>query len=1034
MRPLKLEMNMFGAYAAHTVLDFEKLGDRGVFLVTGDTGAGKTTLFDAIMYALYGFVTNSRRTGAAMRSDYATAKDPTFAKLTFEHGGKTYQIERSPAYNRAKKRGTGTISEPERVCLTMPDGKTFEKSDDVNREIRELLRLDYTQFKQVALLAQGEFLNLLLAKSSDREAIFRKLFDTHACERMVESLKRRADRLDAERERSAQSILHSLHALKWANGEKPVIRSAEEAPILCERMQENLVQMERELAEIRTEIGEYEARYAALLRDRVKAQQINDRLTELARCRREADELTAQSAQIEEMRVRLSLTEKAVQLRPLETSARNLVAQRNEARAAVVRLGKTKEQAVLRAESAQTALEQASAQEARLEQLGARIRRLQELMPEYERLSKLTQNLSKLRTQAADAERTKKENTELRARIQKEAEELRTKIEAREGAAAQLAALRAESDRLTEREGMLRELGKRLTEREALNTEVQKQLKEYAAKSAQAERAAEEYRAANTAFLMAQAGILAQSLTEGTPCPVCGSTHHPAPAVCASQAPSEDVLKKLEAARERTAAALNRQETLCAKLGAQAEQVAALCTENAQKLGIECSAPALSDENRRITQKKAELSARNAALSVQIRESEAFKTALSEREKSDRRLEADIRTMTDALSRIHQEISANQAHYDALTASLGEYGSDPVQARRLLAQAQEEQRGISETISRARTESQSAAAALGKVEGQLQESQRLFADTERRMNEEAEAFKQAVLGQGFADSAAYRAAVADAANQAQLQQSIRNHERRSEQTARDIQRLTEETAGNEAVDLTALDGQIRTLKEQTEAMRTRQSLAEGMVRGNREQLESIASVLSDYQTLKNDFERVNRLRKVADGAMAGEQRISFEQFVQSSYLDGILIRANARLLNMTEGRFELRRRENFNRINEGALEINVMDYHSGRERPVSTLSGGEAFLASLALALGLSETIMDEAGGVSIDTLFVDEGFGSLDPASLDQAIRTLLQLGEGSRLVGIISHVNELRERITRQIVVKGSKNSGSTVRLITE
>jgi len=247
-----------------------------------------------------------------------------------------------------------------------------------------------------------------------------------------------------------------------APGEKPVIRSAEEAPILCERMQENLVRAEAEIAQIRAEIGEYEARYAALLRDRVKAQQINDRLSELAKCRREADDLNAQNAQIEEMRVRIGLIEKALQLRPLEVNARNLVAQRNEARAAVVRLGKAKEQAALRAESAQTALEQAAAQEAQLEQLGARVRRLQELMPEYERLSKLTQELAKLRAQTADAERTLTESTALRVRLQKEAEDLRTKIEAREGAAAQLAALRAEIYQHPEEDWSIQEICERL--------------------------------------------------------------------------------------------------------------------------------------------------------------------------------------------------------------------------------------------------------------------------------------------------------------------------------------------------------------------------------------------------------------------------------------------------------------------------------------------------------------------------------------------------------------------------------------------
>ena len=181
MRPITLEMNMFGPYAAPTRIDFDRLGEKGVFLITGDTGAGKTTLFDAIVYALYGHVTNTRRSGAAMRSDYATPKDRTFVKLTFEHAGKLYTIERSPSYERAALRGGGTTKQEARVCLTMPNGRQYDSLIDADREIKELLRLDYTQFKQVAMLAQGEFLNLLLAGSRDREAIFRKLFATYDC-------------------------------------------------------------------------------------------------------------------------------------------------------------------------------------------------------------------------------------------------------------------------------------------------------------------------------------------------------------------------------------------------------------------------------------------------------------------------------------------------------------------------------------------------------------------------------------------------------------------------------------------------------------------------------------------------------------------------------------------------------------------------------------------------------------------------------------------------------------------------------------
>ena len=243
MRPVTLEMNMFGPYAQSTRIDFDRLGEKGVFLITGDTGAGKTTLFDAIVYALYGQVTNSRRSGSAMRSDYATPKDRTFVRLTFEHGGKTYVAERSPSYERAALRGDKTVRQESRVLLTMPDGKTYENDADVRREVKNLLRLDYEQFKQVALLAQGEFLNLLLANSRSREEIFRKLFGTHDCERINEILARRAEAMNRSVEEAAQEIVFFLHALKWPENAVPEFTGAEDAPRLSEAMQKILASL-----------------------------------------------------------------------------------------------------------------------------------------------------------------------------------------------------------------------------------------------------------------------------------------------------------------------------------------------------------------------------------------------------------------------------------------------------------------------------------------------------------------------------------------------------------------------------------------------------------------------------------------------------------------------------------------------------------------------------------------------------------------------------------------------------------------------
>ena len=303
-----------------------------------------------------------------------------------------------------------------------------------------------------------------------------------------------------------------------------------------------------------------------------------------------------------------------------------------------------------------------------------------------------------------------------------------------------------------------------------------------------------------------------------------------------------------------------------------------------------------------------------------------------------------------------------------------------------------------------------------------------------QLNEARALLASSLEAQQFSGEAAYTAAVQDSINQEAIRNRIAQYDRSLDLLRAEAERLTKETSGCILTDISALDQSIHTMQARTDALRRESAELTGIQTNNESMLERMARIQEKYQSLKDDCARVTRLSRLADGKTVGKYRISFEQYVQRSYLESILSRANARLLRMTDGRFELRRREQLKGLTDGALELDVMDYHCGRQRPVSTLSGGEAFLASLALALGLSETISDEAGGVSIDTLFVDEGFGSLDPAALDQAIRTLMQLGEGSRLVGIISHVTELRERVGRQIVVNSSPDKGSRVRLITE
>ncbi|MBQ2956735.1 MAG: SMC family ATPase [Clostridia bacterium] len=1033
MRPVVLEMNMFGPYAAPTRLEFDRLGEKGVFLITGDTGAGKTTLFDAIVYALYGNVTNTRRSGAAMRSDYATPKDKTFVRLTFEHAGKTYVIERSPAYERAALRGSGTVRQEAKVALTMPDGRIYENFNDVDREIKELLRLDYTQFKQVAMLAQGEFLNLLLAGSRDREAIFRKLFATYDCEKISGMLSRRAEKLARKVDEAAQEILFCLHALKWPE-EKPSFESAEDAERLIRQMESAMSALSDRRKELKEELERTEKAYSEAIQKKERALRDNQQLAALAESRRQLEKLTAQKDTADALRLRQDAISRALALRPQEMLVKSLASQAEEAERTAALLRMEQEKAASLAGQSKKALEQAPKWKEEIESLSFRAETLRRLLPRYEELVRLTEAAKTLTQRIGTGEARLQQLTGGQKQQTAEMETLKAHIEERAGAEAALTVNQNERKTLNLRIGRLTELYTEIQKRaEAAKdlAEAAELLEEETERAASAEQ---ELTKANTAFLLAQAGILARNLRKGEPCPVCGSTEHPNPAQPTAEAPDEEHIRRLEKRTEMQRKELEKSKTRFTVLNTRVTEIARHCELLAKQLEVENSADAVRNAILHARNKNIVLEQEAARHARQMDELAFLKTRLSgEQERAQSFVQA-IDETSRALARLREQLAAAEAGRASLAESLGDNGADPAAARQNLADTERAQQQLSALLNRTEEAARRAERMLQEIEGRSGALNEQRIHLTEKLNEAGETLRQAMAGQKFETAEAYEAAVRDTVNQEAIADNLARYDRAVDKLTAEVERLTRETDGRVMADLTEMDRQLAALKDMSARLRSEQAAIDAMTENNARMTARIGQIQEGYRAARDDCARLTRLSKLADGKLTGRYRISFEQYVQRSYLESILSRANARLTRMTEGRFELRRREQLKGLTEGALELDVMDYHCGRQRPVATLSGGEAFLASLALALGLSETISDEAGGVSIDTLFVDEGFGSLDPAALDQAIRTLMQLGEGSRLVGIVSHVSELRDRIPRQIVVTGSQNKGSSVRMISD
>ncbi len=749
MRPEKLTMCAFGPYAGRVEIPFSVFGDHGLYLISGDTGAGKTTIFDGIVFALYGEPSGNVRGANMLRSDFADPDEKTYVELDFVNRGKHYSVRRNPAYQRPKRRGEGMTEETADAVLSYPDGRVVSGSSQVTAAVTELIGIDRSQFMQIAMIAQGDFLQLLMADTKKRQEIFRKIFSTDRILDFQRNLKNRASELRRSYEDLKLSIENSA-----ANLVLPDEKESEEAKRL------------RLLAD-----GNIPYHLAEFL----------DALENLLT--KEKTEFQAEQKEMEAVETQLSSLQE--------------------------KLGSAR-----------------MAREAR-----------QKMKTHEEKAGKLEGELKELEKAEGEAEKK-----------QPRADELSAQIPVLETQLVQLRKLEQQKEIVGQKESDLRTLLEQSKER------------------------ADRYTAMETAFLGGQAGILAETLKPGEPCPVCGSREHPHPAKAGAELPTEAELKK--------------------------------CREEAQ----------LSHEKARAASEEL------AGLRGQCEQMES-----SLKDKTDGRL------MTAA--GLEKTLREDRAEKERIENEL-----------KLCRQKLEE----------CRSSLKSEKKALETLEEQAAQGEEA---SEEKLNEAVEQLKEkkSTLGQ------------------------------KRDSHALEL-RMNEKTEGQ----LRALE---RSFSEAEETYRT-------------------AKVLSD----------------VANGEMTGQQRLSFETWLQTVYFDQVIEAANLRFRKMTDGRYLLQRRTEAGLKGQSGLELDVFDFYTGRLRPVQTLSGGEAFKASLSLALGLSDVVQQQAGGVQLDCIFIDEGFGSLDQESLNQAIGILEELAGTKRLAGIISHVEELKDRIERKIVVRKGKN-GSTV-----
>lgn len=868
MKPIKLTISAFGPYADVTTVDFTLLGESGVFLITGDTGAGKTTIYDAISFALYGEGSggNERRKGKSFRSDYADLDTKTYVEFVFEQKGRTYTVTRNPEYERRSKRGGGTTTEKAAVSLICDEiGLEKSSQSDVDAAIKDIIGLDRKQFAQTVMLPQGNFLAILNAKTEDRRNLFRQIFNTDIYLQLQERLRTmNAELANQQKEFNRLITECSLQISCTADCSRAEeFAQYKENPAHADKLlalaEEYTGELTAQAEELRASVEKLLLSENQLAADIGKAAELNRSFAKLEADRAKLTALTAQEEQIAAQRAELAAAVKAKDIAPF-----------------FVRLSDKK----LQLESSQT------------------------------RLKTLAQNLTNHRPQLEEAVK----QAEQAKQLAPQCDEFKLRIE---------------------KGTTIKELLTQLNAARTKHAAAQKA----AAKSHEDYLGAEKiFRSLYDRFWLGQAGIMAANLIEGSPCPVCGSPDHPAPAAAEADTPDKSAVdaaeQKMNKARDTDAA--------------KAQAVAAIA--------------------------------------------------------------AEINTVTAQLTELgtnpDSDLDSIEHKLQAIRTRLAEQTAFIQNAEKRLAAMQNEDTRLTTMH---RTEEQAAARLAEEFESASKE------------------YREKLTECGFESEEAYLAARRDDRVTAQLERSISQYERDLAVCKSSIAELTAALEGCKPADIDALNAKKAQIAGERAALDAKERELSAIAGRNTEAMRKLAVNIKKKAQSDEKYAIVNNLHNTASGQQVGVRKMNFEAFIQRYHFMQVIAAANKRLTTLTDGNYTLRCKElPANLRADSGLDLEVLDRNTGCWRDVSTLSGGESFMASLALSLGLSDTV--QSGGMRLDSMFIDEGFGSLDETALRQALNVLDNLSGGRRLIGVISHVGELKQRIDKRIIIRKTSR-GSTI-----
>lgn len=1008
MKPIKLTMQAFGPFAQTETIEFDKLGTNPLFLINGPTGSGKTSILDAICFALYGETTGNERQGIQMRCDMAAPTLLTEVTLEFSLHGKSYRVIRSPEQEAPKARGEGmTVRKHTAALYEITDEEKLitSKTTQVKTEVTNIIGLNETQFRQVMVLPQGKFRELLLATSKEREEIFGQLFQTDIYKKIEYALKDKASAISKAKDEFDNQIRGALQ-VAGVSSEAELTEQREALSAQFETVQKQEQESLAQLNAVKTELQKAEA----LSNEFKKREQAEIALKQHLE----------QSDAVSSRQLQLDNAKKASKVELPYVTLQNASKQTQELEQKVAKLSQDFTVANDAVKSKEGALQTAKEQAAQLPKLTEQQYQLEGMKGKLVEKSELEKAINAGLTQKSEFEATLKKYIALKEKLTLEAQQGQKSLDQARVDVASIGSVEAEikqQQRLMQDLQKLTGLSQELAKLDALTPSKQASVDQAKARYVELQRSADTL---ELSWHNAQAAVLAQRLQAGEMCPVCGSVEHPQPAQFVGEEVTKDQVqnaRNIEREGQVTLNQLNNQlEQHNIAIGQYKQQIEQLSVELGQNASMDLGA--LQASMQQLNERLQQLSSINL---VQLEQS------VNELNQRCVTGEGKINDLQNQMAANESTIKVNQEQLAKLSASLdAKYSSLEVLEQDIVA-IQKQIAELNATFEAAQNHLQQAVLAKTNIESQLTTNQQWLNEALERLNTAKTDWAQALQASAFEDEAQFLASKVDEAEMQVWQQEIdafKQTQIKLEQTLADL-------------NSTLKDLVLPDLEEHNVKLN---SIQQGYVEA-RNQLDSTRSLFERLEKVRNDIATLHdkntkledeykvfgTLYDVASGKTGS--RISLHRFVLGVLLDDVLIQASQRLSLMSKGRYILARKtEGFKGAAGRGLDLVVEDSYTGKTRDVATLSGGESFMAALALALGLSDVVQSYSGGIRLDTLFIDEGFGSLDPESLDLAIQTLVDLQQTGRMIGVISHVSELKEQMAQRIDVEPSR-LGSTV-----